>query len=82
MGHTEGMKPPNWFLSIVAFCLVMLTIMAFVSTARASHEWYREDDGDIFDRKTGTWCFHDPSDKVSPRVICADLTNGKRVTVH
>lgn len=68
------MKPPNWFLTIVAFCLVILTILAFHATARAEHDWQREG-FDAFDRKTGVWCTTTPELKHA----CLDLTTGKKV---
>lgn len=68
------MKPPNWFLTIAAFCLVMLTILAFAVAARTAHDWQREG-FDIFDRKTGVWCATTNVGKTA----CLDLTTGKKV---
>lgn len=73
------MKPPNWFLSIVAFCFVILTILAFTAAARASHEWVMDSDGSVFDRKTGVWCV---TDSTAARTVCADMKTGKKTVVH
>jgi hypothetical protein len=73
------MRPPNWFLTIVAFCFVILTVLAFTTAARMSHDWQMDSDGSIFDRKTGVWCVPDPK---AARTVCADMKTGKKTLVH
>lgn len=63
---------------MVAFCLVILTILAFITTARTSHDWQKEANGDIFDRRTAVWCVH----AADGRTACADLKTGKRTDAH
>lgn len=77
--NIESMKPPNWFLTIAAFCMVVLTILAFLASARASHDWQIDSSGNIFDRRTGIWCLNDM--KGSP-TVCADMKTGKKTSVH
>lgn len=73
------MKPPNWFLTIVAFCFVILTVLAFATAARMSHDWQMDGNGSIFDRKTGVWCV---TDTTALHTVCADMKTGKKTVVH
>jgi hypothetical protein len=73
-------KPPNWFLVLVAFCLVVLTALAFTVVVRESHDWERDGQDFIFDRKTGVLCAMDTSSTASGFTTgCVDMRTGERL---